>query len=156
MCRLQFYRNMQKKSTNPSIRTLVSFLQCRLLRVFRILPYAHPAKAVRFLYEYVLIYIDFSRAGRRVSAPPRRQKILLKPTKEDLSSLRIIRRPSAMSGLNTPMLIAMKFLIGICVAIAASIFPSPFASEPILLIMFSMSLHILPPHFVCLASLRQQ
>lgn len=42
MCRLQFYRNMQKKSTNPSIRTLVSFLQCRLLRVFRILPYAHP------------------------------------------------------------------------------------------------------------------
>ena len=45
MCRLQFYRNMQKKSTNPSIRTLVSFMQCRLLRVFRILPYAHPATA---------------------------------------------------------------------------------------------------------------
>ena len=43
MCRLQFYRNMQKKSTNPSIRTLVSFLQRRLLRVFRILPYAQPA-----------------------------------------------------------------------------------------------------------------
>ena len=48
MCRLQFYRNMQKKSTNPSIRTLVSFLQCRLLRVFRILPYAHPAKLPAF------------------------------------------------------------------------------------------------------------
>ena len=48
MCRLQFYRNMQKKSTNPSIRTLVSFLQCRLLRVFRILPYAHSAKLPAF------------------------------------------------------------------------------------------------------------
>ena len=48
MCQLQFYRNMQKKSTNPSIRTLVSALQCRLLRVFRILPYAHPANAQVF------------------------------------------------------------------------------------------------------------
>ena len=48
MCRLQFYRNMQKKSTNPSIRTLVSFLQCRFLCVFRILPYAHPAKLPAF------------------------------------------------------------------------------------------------------------
>lgn len=45
MCRLQFYRNIQKKSTNPSIRTLVSTLQCRFLCVFRILPYAHSAKA---------------------------------------------------------------------------------------------------------------
>ncbi len=43
MCRLQFYRNIQKKSTNPSIRTLVSTLQCRFLCVFRILPYAHSA-----------------------------------------------------------------------------------------------------------------
>lgn len=46
MCRLQFYRNIQKKSTNPSIRTLVSTLQCRFLCVFRILPYAHSAKAM--------------------------------------------------------------------------------------------------------------
>lgn len=45
MCRLQFYRNIQKKSTNPSIRTLVSTLQCRFLCVFRILPYTHSAKA---------------------------------------------------------------------------------------------------------------
>ena len=45
MCRLQFYRNIQKKSTNPSIRTLVSTLQCRFLCVFRILPYAHSANA---------------------------------------------------------------------------------------------------------------
>ena len=44
MCRLQFYRNIQKKSTNPSIRTLVSTLQCRFLCVFRILPYTHSAK----------------------------------------------------------------------------------------------------------------
>lgn len=43
MCRLQFYRNIQKKSTNPLIRTLVSTLQCRFLCVFRILPYTHPA-----------------------------------------------------------------------------------------------------------------
>ena len=49
MCRLQFYRNIQKKSTNPSIRTLVSTLQCRFLCVFRILPYAHSAK-VRALF----------------------------------------------------------------------------------------------------------
>ena len=43
MCRLQFYRNMQKKSTNPSIRTLVTALQCLFLCAFLILPYAHPA-----------------------------------------------------------------------------------------------------------------
>ena len=43
MCRLQFYRNIQKKSTNPLIRTLVSTLQCRFLCVFLILPYAHSA-----------------------------------------------------------------------------------------------------------------
>ena len=53
MCRLQFYRNMQKKSTNPSIRTLVSFLQCRLLRVFRILPYAHPGNYVPAFFIYL-------------------------------------------------------------------------------------------------------
>ena len=46
MCRLQFYRNIQKKSTNPSIRTLVSTLQCRFLCVFLILPYAHSANSV--------------------------------------------------------------------------------------------------------------
>ena len=44
MCRLQFYRNIQKKSTNPSIRTLVSTLQFRFLCVFRILPYTHSTK----------------------------------------------------------------------------------------------------------------
>ena len=49
MCRLQFYRNIQKKSTNPSIRTLVSTLQCRFLCVFRILPYTHSAKAALLL-----------------------------------------------------------------------------------------------------------
>ena len=48
MCRLQFYRNIQKKSTNPSIRTLVSTLQCRFLCVFRILPYTHSAKLPAF------------------------------------------------------------------------------------------------------------
>lgn len=53
MCRLQFYRNMQKKSTNPSIRTLVFFLQCRLLRVFRILPYAHPGNYVPTFFVYL-------------------------------------------------------------------------------------------------------
>lgn len=51
MCRLQFYRNIQKKSTNPSIRTLVSTLQCRFLCVFRILPYAHSANVWQFLRE---------------------------------------------------------------------------------------------------------
>ena len=49
MYRLQFYRNIQKKSTNPSIRTLVSTLQCRVLCVFRILPYAHSAKRALFV-----------------------------------------------------------------------------------------------------------
>lgn len=39
---------VSRKSTNPSIRTLVSFLQCRLLRVFLILPYTHSAKVPRF------------------------------------------------------------------------------------------------------------
>ena len=48
MCRLQFYRNMQKKSTNPSIRTLVSALQCLFLCAFLILPYAHSAKLPAF------------------------------------------------------------------------------------------------------------
>ena len=71
MCRLQFYRNMQKKSTNPSIRTLVSILQCRLLRVFRILPYAHPAKAqtVFLLFCYSSLADDktsFSRNSREM------------------------------------------------------------------------------------------
>ena len=58
MCRLQFYRNIQKKSTNPSIRTLVSFLQCRLLRVFRILPYAHPALNVQCRFFYAVLWAD--------------------------------------------------------------------------------------------------
>lgn len=51
MCRLQFYRNIQKKSTNPSIRTLVSTLQCRFLCVFRILPYAHSANGADAFFE---------------------------------------------------------------------------------------------------------
>lgn len=55
MCRLQFYRNMQKKSTNPSIRTLVSFLQCLFLCAFLILPYAHPANVKgRFTIRIIL------------------------------------------------------------------------------------------------------
>ena len=53
MFRLQFYRNIQKKSTNPSIRTLVSTLQCRFLCVFRILPYTHSAKMPAVLLPWL-------------------------------------------------------------------------------------------------------
>lgn len=62
MCRLQFYRNIQKKSTNPSIRTLVSTLQCRFLCVFMILPYTHSAKAPG------LVVCAARRGGRGFSA----------------------------------------------------------------------------------------
>ena len=53
MCRLQFYRNMQKKSTNPSIRTLVTALQCLFLCAFLILPYAHPGNYVPAFFIYL-------------------------------------------------------------------------------------------------------
>ena len=56
MCRLQFYRNIQKKSTNPSIRTLVSTLQCRFLCVFRILPYTHSANQRLFCLQVVNLH----------------------------------------------------------------------------------------------------
>ena len=64
MCRLQFYRNIQKKSTNPSIRTLVSTLQCRFLCVFRILPYAHSANvwkgfSIVYYVKKVLTFLIF-------------------------------------------------------------------------------------------------
>ena len=83
MCRLQFYRNMQKKSTNPSIRTLVSFLQCRLLRVFRILPYAHPANPAAFLallfyyYEFFIITLSttFATSSQDLLQRSKRPKI---------------------------------------------------------------------------------
>ena len=55
MCRLQFYQNIQKKSTNPSIRTLVSTLQCRFLCVFMILPYTHSANGYRSLHLVVRV-----------------------------------------------------------------------------------------------------
>ena len=54
MCRLQFYRNIQKKSTNPLIRTLVSTLQCRFLCVFLILPYTHSANWPPFLFTLLM------------------------------------------------------------------------------------------------------
>ena len=77
MCRLQFYRNMQKKSTNPSIRTLVSFLQCRLLRVFRILPYAHQAKAQTVFFCFFVIHhwpttkLRFRGTAEKCTIPPK-------------------------------------------------------------------------------------
>lgn len=61
MCRLQFYRNMQKKSTNPSIRTLVSTLQCLFLCAFLILPYAHPANLPPVFYFLKSIFLILGR-----------------------------------------------------------------------------------------------
>ena len=57
MCRLQFYRNIQKKSTNPSIRTLVSTLQCRFLCVFQILPYTHSANSLP-VFIFLIVFED--------------------------------------------------------------------------------------------------
>ena len=64
MCRLQFYRNIQKKSTNPSIRTLVSTLQCRFLCVFRILPYTHSANGPAVFYCIGNSYTIKKRSAR--------------------------------------------------------------------------------------------
>ena len=71
MCRLQFYRNIQKKSTNPSIRTLVSTLQCWFLCVFQILPYTHSANFaggffvnICHIYENKIIDITKTQNGK--------------------------------------------------------------------------------------------